>query len=252
LTVLNLDINQGVATLTLNRPGVRNALNREMTLQLHDAIRQAAHDQSCRCLVITGAGEHFCAGRDLDEAGADIPPLEQTMANDDQWAEIFQMLRTLNIPSLAIVRGFAVAGGFTLAMGCDFVLAEQSARFGALEMKGGFCAAVNTAVLTHLLNPRQALELLLYDELIDADHLYRVGLITRLAANAAQLDEMADQFVNGLLRLEGESIRLTKDIHRATLAGGLEQGLSYGSHINSLMMSGGRFKRAAQRRQQRK
>ncbi len=245
--MLRIEHAEHVTRLTLDRPDARNALNRALTESLHAAINDAAADSNCRCLVITGAGDHFAAGRDLSEAGAEIPSLETTMANDDLWVQIFHTLRTMSATSVAIVRGYAVAGGFTLSMGCDFVLADRSARFGALEMRGGFCAAVNSAVLSHLLPPRQALELLLSDELFDAEHLYRVGLITKLAENDTELQATAQAFIESLVRLEPESVRFTKDIHRATVEGGLETGLTFGSHVNSLMMSAGRFARASER-----
>ena len=249
--MLRVETNQHTTTLTLNRPEMRNALNRSLARDIRDAVRNAANDPLCRCLVITGAGEHFAAGRDLAEAGGKIPPIEEIMENDDVWVETFRLLRGMSIPSVAVVRGYAVAGGFTLSMGCDFVLADKSARFGALEMRGGFCAAVNTALLTHLLPPRQALELLISDQMFDAQHLYRIGLVTKLAEDPSELEAIAKEFVAGLVRLEPESIRLTKDIHRATLDGGLEAGLTLGSHVNSLMMSSGRFARAHQRFQDR-
>ena len=147
----------GVTTITLNRPQQRNALNEDVIRRLADATAEAAADPDCRCLVGKGQGDHFCAGRDLGEADKSMP-LGQVMEYDQLWADVIGSIRTMGAPSVAVVRGFAVAGGFTLSMACDFVLAERSARFGALEMKGGFPAAVNTAVLSHLVGPRQSLE----------------------------------------------------------------------------------------------
>ncbi|MEC7575052.1 MAG: enoyl-CoA hydratase/isomerase family protein, partial [Pseudomonadota bacterium] len=143
----------GVTTITLNRPQQRNALNEDVIRRLADATAEAAADPDCRCLVVKGQGDHFCAGRDLGEADKSMP-LGQVMEYDQLWADVIGSIRTMGAPSVAVVRGFAVAGGFTLSMACDFVLAERSARFGALEMKGGFPAAVNTAVLSHLVGPR--------------------------------------------------------------------------------------------------
>ena len=127
----------GVTTITLNRPEQRNALNGEVIRQLADAITETTTDPECRCLVVKGRGEHFCAGRDLGEADKSMS-LSQVMEYDQLWADVIGKIRTMAAPSVAVVRGFAVAGGFTLSMACDFVLAESSARFGALEMRGGF------------------------------------------------------------------------------------------------------------------
>src|SRR3546814_6271228 len=88
-------------------------------------------------------------------------------------SDLFDRLHRMTKPSVAVVRGYAVAGGFTLAMGCDFVLADTTAVFGALEMRGGFPAAVNTAVLAHRVGPRRALELLLSAGTVSASALHR-------------------------------------------------------------------------------
>src|SRR3546814_15830890 len=96
-------------------------------------------------------------------------------------------------PSVAVVRGYAVAGGFTLAMGCDFVLADTTAVFGALEMRGGFPAAVNTAVLAHRVGPRPAVALLLSAGPFSASALHELGLTQILAKDAPELAKTESQ-----------------------------------------------------------
>ncbi len=180
---------QGGATrLQLNRPERRNAFNREMVSQLHQGIVDALSEADCRCLVIHGAGEHFCAGRDLRDAKSESP-LGEIVGGDDLWADIFRLLDECDLPSVAIVRGYAYAGGFTLAMGCDFVLADQSARFQVSEMRHSFPAAINTPVLSKLLGPRWALELAVLGETVTAERLYAMGLINRLVEDAESLVE---------------------------------------------------------------
>ncbi|MEE8122859.1 MAG: enoyl-CoA hydratase/isomerase family protein, partial [Alphaproteobacteria bacterium] len=152
---------EGVTRLILDRPDKRNALDWDMIRALTEGIEGAGNDPACRCVVVKGAGGHFCAGRDLGAGRGRDAELEKVLDDDDTYQALFEALRRLRKPSVAVVRGYAVAGGFTLAMGCDFVLAEREARFGALEMRGGFPAAVNTAILSHLVGPRLALELLL-------------------------------------------------------------------------------------------
>ena len=247
MTQVRFHKDDGVSRITINRPERRNALTSEITRGIAEALKEVQQDRDCRCLVITGEGEHFAAGRDLTEIDDRIPPVEEITAKDDAWVDVFKTLRNLDIPSLAVVRGFAVAGGFTLAMGCDFVLAEKGAKFGALEMKGGFPACVNTSVLTHLLGPRQALELLLSDDVFDAEHLYRVGLINRLAEDAEDLARQEKIMITGFLRLDQTAVKWTKDIHRIALGCSIDEALTVGSQMNSLMMASGRFARAAQR-----
>ena len=186
-----------VTTLIVSRPAKRNALNWATIRELADGIDAAEADPDCCCLLITGEGDHFVAGRDLEEASADAT-LDEALANDEAYTRIFTALRNMSKPSVAVVRGYAVAGGFTLAMGCDFVLADRSAKFGALEMRGGCPAAVNTAILSHLLGSRQALELLLSADLFDADHLHRIGLINQIFDTPEDLIAATDKFAADL------------------------------------------------------
>jgi hypothetical protein len=163
-----------VCEIVLDRPQQRNALSAEMIGSLAAAIAAADVAADCRCVVIKSSSEHFCAGREL--APDRERDLNSVLAYDDAYAAIFERLRVLNKPSLAVVRGYAVAGGFTLAMGCDFVIADESAKFGAVEMNNRFPAAINTALLSHLLGPRRALEILLLGEMTGARAMHDMGL----------------------------------------------------------------------------
>ena len=169
-----IDLGQAgaVTTLLINRPERRNALDHASVKALSTAIADAEADATCRCIVLRGAGGTFSSGRDLADARHDAP-LAEILAYDEDWTDVLHLLAGLSKLSVAIVEGHAVAGGFTLAMGCDFVFAERGAKFGALEMRGGFPAAVNTAILSHLAGPRVALEYLLSADTFAAEHLFQ-------------------------------------------------------------------------------
>ncbi len=243
--MIRIEKAEAATTMVLDRPDKRNALDWDMIRQLAGALAEADVDPECRCVVITGAGDGFCAGRDLG-AGKGRGELEQVLADDDAYQAVFEALRRLTKPSVAVVRGHAVAGGFTLAMGCDFVLAERGARFGALEMRGGFPAAINTAILGHLVGPRQALELLLSADTFPAERLHAMGLVNRLAADAEELGEVERAFVAGLVALDPVAVRLTKETLRATAAMPLGEALIVGKQLNALLMASGRIDRAAE------
>ncbi len=234
-----------VIRLIIDRPERRNALNVEIVDGLDRGIAVAADDPDCRCLVIKGAGEHFCAGRDLAAPGGDRG-LVPILARDETWTRIFHRLHKLAKPSVAVVRGYAVAGGFTLAMGCDFVLAETGARFGALEMRNNFPAAVNTPILTHLAGPRVALEFAMLGEFIEAPRLHQMGLINRLAADAEELTRIEVDFVAALVALDPHAVALTKETHRAAASMPLEDALVMGKHLNALLAASGRIDEGAQ------
>lgn len=244
--MIRVEVADHVTRVILNRPDKKNALNWDMIPLLADAIRDAESDANCRCLVITGEGDTFCAGRDLGAGKGRDGELEDLLVDDDAYLAIFEALRTLSKPSVAVVRGHAVAGGFTLAMGCDFVIAERSARFGALEMRGGFPAAVNTAILSHLVGPRRALELLLSADTFSAEHLHGMGLVNRLADGPEALQEAADAMVQGLIELEPVAVRLTKETLRAVSTMPLGEALTVSKQLNTLLMASGRIDKAAE------
>ena len=233
-----------VTTLVLDRPAKRNALNRAMITNLRKELAAVEADVSCRVLVITGAEGHFSAGRDLGDSDVSTP-LQDVMAYDDAYTAVFEILRRSTKPSIAIVQGFAVAGGFTLAMGCDFVIADQSARFGALEMRGGFPAAINTAILSHLCGPRHAMELLLSADMFSADVLFRMGLINELAASGKELEEISRRRIDALATLEPIAVRLTKEMGRAASTMPLAEALVMARQLNSLLMTSGKIDTAA-------
>ena len=233
-----------VTTLVISRPELRNALNLETIQELSNGISNAESDPNCHCLVITGDGDHFVAGRDLGEANSDAS-LNETLANDEAYTRIFTALRSMSKPSVSVVRGYAVAGGFTLAMGCDFVLADRTAKFGALEMRGGFPAAVNTAILGHLVGPRQSLELLLSSDMFNAEHLYRIGLINQIFDNSDELEVGAKIFVAKLAALDPTAVQMTKETQRATMGMPIADALVMAKHLNALLMSSGRINEAA-------
>ena len=237
---IRIEKQDGATVVWLDRPERRNALTGGMNRALGEAVAVAGADPDCRCVVIRGTGDHFCAGRDLEQA-ARQEGLEGIVADSAEYTAIYEALHRLSKPSVAVVRGYAVAGGFTLAMGCDFVLADTTARFGALEMRGGFPAAVNTAILTHLAGPRRALELLLSQEVFPAEDLHAMGLLNRLAEDTKSLETMAEAFVKGLVALDPLAVRMTKEMHRAAKGMALDDALVMAGQLNALLVAGGKF-----------
>lgn len=237
-----------VTALVMSRPERRNALDHASVKALGAGIADAEADAGCRCLVIKGAGGTFCSGRDLGDARADAP-LAEILAYDEDWTDILHLLRGMSKPSLAVVEGHAVAGGFTLAMGCDFVIAEKSARFGALEMRGGFPAAVNAAILSHLAGPRIALEYLLSADTFTTAHLAANRLVNHVADGTAELERIAAEVAARLASLDPVAVKLTKDAHRMASSMPLSEAIVMGRQLNALLMSSGRITAARDRLQ---
>ena len=242
--MIEVETNDGVTRLTLSRPEARNALNAAGMAGLNTALRDIESSPETRVLVIQAAGKAFSAGRDLKEAPT--LPLETALQQHDDWATVYQRLQRLSIPTVAVVQGFAVAGGFTLAMGCDFVLASRSAKFGAMEMANGFPAAVCAPLLAHLLGPRLGLELALFGEAVGAERLYEMGLINALAENDESLPALADDFVGRLLKLNPGAVKQTKEAFRAARTMPLDQAMVIGKHLNQLLDASGSFAKGSQ------
>jgi enoyl-CoA hydratase/carnithine racemase len=232
--------------LRIARPERRNAFDPSTVRALLGGIEAAEADPACRVLVVTGKGDTFCAGRDLGREVAGTP-LEDVHTEEAAWSNVLDRLRRMSKPSLAVVRGHAVAGGFTLAMGCDFVIAERAARFGALEMRGGFPAAVNAGVLAHLVGPRKALEYLLSDETYPAEHLLAAGLLNAVAEDADALSGLAEAWIARLVRLDPLAVRLTKETHRAVAAMPIADALVVGRQLNALLAVSGKIDAGARR-----
>ena len=236
---------RGVVTFTINRPGRRNALDGAAMSALAEGLGAIEAERSARAVVFRGAGGTFSAGRDLKEA-SDMPA-DHAMEQHAAWTEVFRHLRRLPCPSVAVVEGYAVAGGFTLAMGCDFVLAERTARFGALEMRNGFPAALCTPILARLAAPRIGLELAIFGELVPAERLYEVGLVNRLADGAGGLAETVSEFMDRIVALDPSALRQTLETYRAAETMPLDQSLTLGLHLNQLLDAAGSFRRAGRR-----
>ena len=230
-----------IVRLIINRPERRNAFDLALTQSLGAEIETAQADLSTRVIVIKGAGDVFSTGRDLKAAAASSEASDRDpYVEDEAWVRIFHLLNRSSIPSVAVVRGYAVAGGFTLAMGCDFVLAEKTAIFGAFEMKHGFPAAVCTPILARLVGPKLGLEFALFGEQISADRLHEAGLINRLADTSADLAQAEANFVGHLASLDRRAVQQTRDIFRAAESMPLDNALDMGRQLNQLIgMTGG-------------
>ena len=172
----------GVALVTLDRPGALNALSFALMAQLDDALAALDDDESCRAIVITGAGARaFAAGADIGElAGATT----ESLRAGDPFAAVDRVSR-LRTPTIAAVRGFALGGGAELAMACDMLIAADDAQFGQPELKLGVIpGAGGTQRLARAVGRARAMELVLTGRRIGAAEAERMGLVTAVVPAA--------------------------------------------------------------------
>jgi len=174
----------GIWVLTINKPETLNALNSNVLNELADCIRQISEMdyESAKALVITGSGEKaFVAGADIKEM-LEMNP-EQAKAFAQKGQSVFHELNLLKIPVIAAVNGFALGGGLELALGCDFIICSDNAKFGLPEVSLGLIPGFGGTVrLTRAVGIRKARELTMTGEMIKADEAYRLGLVSQVVS----------------------------------------------------------------------
>lgn len=178
------ELDNHVATITLNRPEVMNALNREMYAELEQAFRDAHRDPEVRCVVLTGAGRAFCSGDDVKE----IMLGEQRDETVTRLREVrprptpaAATVLECDKPVIAAVNGPAVGWGMDLTLFCDIRIASESAKFGELFIKRGLVADIGGLWrLPRVVGPSKAAELLFTGDVIDAREAERIGLVSRV------------------------------------------------------------------------
>ena len=199
-----------IATLTLNRPEKRNALNEAIIDQLKTSLRKANDDTAIKAIIITGAGADFCSGADLSALQKiSTASVEENAADARTLLELFVLIREVRVPVIAAVRGRALAGGCGLATACDLVLASATARFGYPEVKIGFVPAMVAAILRRSVSEKRAFELLTRGLEIDARTARKFGFVNQVFADEdfdAEVGAYAAQFE----KISRSAVGLTK------------------------------------------
>jgi enoyl-CoA hydratase/carnithine racemase len=199
-----------VARITIDREERRNALSWAVVRELRAAFASAKADPDVGVVVLTGAGERaFCAGADLGgmAAGAGFTDLHEGRG---ELAELFRDLYALGKPTIARVRGYALAGGFGLALACDLVVAADDAVFGTPEIELGLWPHMITVPLIRTMPPKKALELMLTGRRVDAVEADRLGLVTRVVP-VAELDAAVDELAASLAGRSPLALRHGRD-----------------------------------------
>ena len=170
-----------IATITLNRPEARNAIDLTMRQELVAALDDVEADEAARVLVLTGAGGHFCAGGDVKSMRAQRSTAAEGRARVELLNRMVQRLVDFPRPTLAMVDGYAVGAGTNLALCCDLVVASERAKFGELFNKIGLVPdGGGTWLLSRLVGLARAKELIFTGEVFDAAEAARIGLVNRV------------------------------------------------------------------------
>jgi enoyl-CoA hydratase len=195
-----------IAVMTINRAHRRNALDSQTLVDMHRLLDTLNGDPRLRAIVVTGAGVSFCAGADLksqpedlsDSAGVPYAELRSsatstvaiTMAAQELMASAFEKIHRLRVPVIAAVNGFALGGGFALALACDIRYAAESATFGAVFIRHGVsaCDMGTSYYLPRLVGASRAAELMLTGRVFDAAEAVAIGLVLEVVDAARLLD----------------------------------------------------------------
>jgi enoyl-CoA hydratase/carnithine racemase len=200
-----------VRVIYIDREERRNALDRATLAELEAAFARVADDPAVRVAVLRGAGERaFCAGADLGELEGHAT-IEESRRHFDGVARVIAAMHALDVPVIARVQGFALAGGCGLAVAADFTLAGESAVFGLPEIGIGLLPMIVSAPILRATGSRKiVLDLVLTGRRVAAAEAHRIGLATRVVPDA-ELDTEVDRLAEGLAALPPAALRLGKE-----------------------------------------
>lgn len=220
----------GIVTVTLNRPEKKNAISMQMWAELREIFHEVAESTTDRVMVLTGAGDAFCAGADLTSDGhADWHQLDRMQ----YYGSVGLALHEIPKPVIAKVGGVAVGAGLNLALGCDLIVAGQSARFSEIFARRGLALDLGGSwLLPRLVGLHKAKELALLAEMLSAEEAERIGIVNRVVPDA-ELDGFVDDWATRLAEGPPLALQLTKRM----LTGAFNSSLSEALHVEAMAQS---------------
>src|SRR5438132_4237718 len=235
------EVNNGIATLTLNRPEVMNALTFDIYAQLRDLFYALKHDESVRAVVLTGIGDNFCSGGDVHEIIGEL--LKRDMKEHVEFTRmtgaVVQNMRLLDKPIIAALNGVTAGAGAVLALASDLRIASEKARFAFLFTKVGLTGADMGAgyLLPRVVGMGRAFELLLFGDTIDAGTAERYGLVNRVVPHTELLPK-ALEWAKRLAQGPTLAIAMTKHLLNRELSMDLVSAIEAEAQAQALMLMG--------------
>ena len=230
-TVL-FELTDQVAVITLNRPAVRNAINRELGSALMEALQRVREEADIRAAVITGAGRTFCAGADLKERAQTGRAADASVASVIEASHTTGFARmVMEKPVLAAIDGYCLAAGFELALMCDIRLCTPDAKFGLPEItRGFFPGGGGPQRLMRAIPQAVAMEMILTGDPIDAPTAQQVGLVSRIVS-VDELLTTASQIARRIASHAPLAVRAAKEVAQSALDETLEHALRFGGAL---------------------
>jgi methylglutaconyl-CoA hydratase len=204
---------EGVAFVRMNRPKVHNAMNADLISRMNDILEELRGADGVRVVFLEGVGKSFSAGMDLDhmKKAANMSHAE----NFDDGRRLAQMLnriRTLPMPTIALVNGAAMGGGVGLAAACDIAVADRTAYFSLSEVKLGLIPATISPYVIEAIGPRNARRYFTTAERFDADEAYRIGLVHSVVEDQNALQNEAERFADAIVKNGPKAVTAAKDL----------------------------------------
>lgn len=221
-------VEEGIATVTINRPKALNALNRETLAELATVMDELSADEDVHSIILTGAGEKaFVAGADIKELAANSALESNDHSKFGQ--SLMDLIEDLGVPTIAAINGFALGGGLELAMACTFRIASTRAKMGQPEVNLAIIPGFGgTQRLPRLVGQGRAMHMVLTGDPIDAETALRYGLVTEVHEPEALLDA-AKNLARKLSLKSSFTLRVAEETVRRGMQMGLEEALAYES-----------------------
>jgi enoyl-CoA hydratase len=219
-SVVLVDKQDGIATVTLNRPEKLNALNRELRLAFCHAMQALRADPDVRVVIITGAGRAFCVGLDLRELGTKASGIR-----DEGNATFITVIDDMEVPVIGAINGFAITGGFEMALACDIMIAAEAAQFADTHARVGVMPGGGmSARLPRAVGIRKAKELSLTGNYLTAREAERMGLVNRVVPRD-QLMTVAHEMAAQIVGANQTIVRSMKQLYVRTTGATLDEAM---------------------------
>ena len=244
-TFITYEVTTGVATITLNRPEVYNALNDEITYELQDALKNAAKDKEVRVLVLTGSGKAFCAGQDLKAAsGQEKRSFMESLHK--RYNPIIRAMRTLDKPIVCRLNGLAAGAGCSLALACDIIVASSEATLIEVFINIGLVPDSGSSYfLPRLVGMAKAFELCTLGSKVKADEALRLGLVNQVVP-PDELDNAVLKYTGYFANAPTKSIGLIKKMLNKSTTATLEEMLDYEAYCQEIAGTSADYKEGVQ------
>ncbi|XDD51358.1 enoyl-CoA hydratase-related protein [Leptospira sp. WS92.C1] len=239
--LINVNKEDQIAILTIQRPSALNALNRELLTQIGQEIEALEKDKSIRVMIFTGEGKAFVAGADIAEM-KDLN-VSQGQEFSKLGNDVFQKLHQSRIVSIAAINGFALGGGMELTLACDIRVGFEKAKLGLPEVSLGLVPGFGgTQRLARLIGYGRAIELVVTGDMITAEEGYRLGILNKLVKEGEDLLGICKTIANSILKKGPQAIALVKKTIQQGLDVSLQEGISIEEKAFGSCFDGGQSK----------